>query len=373
MHKDVDHILGIRDTPEYAAAWDLELWRAVQLAKAQRELKAAERKALEEMRVRVQAKEKAELAHVEKRMRECAAREAALAKATEALEKRKAHVKEVETELRRQLDETDEFRKRLDSECDARVARIKDEVTHRLELQHQRLVEAQDQIKRTDERAANASKEYIKLYEEFSGFKTRMLSQSGPMLTQQLDAMRAQNESNLLMMTERHDRAMADARRAHRDEVAALQAETQKLREALSSKKEQARVAVHTAEQATQQRDEARAEARRLATQLGHAESAIQHFQRQLANAAARAGPPQSVRTDTPAANAARASPGQPEDPQVANARHQARLDIARWQSERANLMQESGGVYTEGSPVIVDLDRRIQHAMQFLSQHQGR
>jgi centrosomal protein CEP120 len=396
--EEAEPLMDIRDTPEYAAAWDLELWRAVQTAKMQKELRAAERKALDEMKARVQQKEKAELAQVEKRMRDCAAREGSLAKATDALERRKAKVKEVEVELRRQLDETDEFRKRLDAECDARVARIKEEVSHKLELQHQRLVESQEHVKRAEDRAATAQKEYMKLYEEFSDFKTRMLSQSGPALAQQLDALRTQHESHLVVASERHDRRMLDMQRAHREVVDKLSAELAKARDVAASKREAAKSGSQAAQRLTEERDNARGECRRLAAALAQAENAVRELhargssprgsdhhhnqhQRHLRpsdpnrtqESAHRAALKSSIARMTSDAGAFSAGgSGTPVSGRSGGGGDERRVEIRhaieRWQQEREALITESGGVYTEASPVVQDLDRRIRDASSVLA-----
>lgn len=393
-------VLDIRHTPEYAAAWDLELWRALQTAKIQKELKERERKAMEEMRVRVQQKEKSELALVEKKMRDCAVREAALAKATEALEKRKAKLKDLEGALRKQLDETDAFRQRLDSETDARVARVKEEAAHKLELQHQRLVEAQEQIVRSDDRAANAQKEYLKLWDEFSDFKTRMLSQSGPQLAQQLDAMRAQNESNMMIVVERYDKRVSEMQHRHSEDLRAAHLELKKASEALATKREQCKSANITIATLTEERDGARAEIRRLGSALQHAEQTAAALKQELDNAIAhsRAGkaaqavgtaplPPrhanphhidlQALRGSISRVTAEqeqlhdRRSGHQSQHQQPSSdspARAAARADIERLSAERDSLLRDYGGVYNASSPIVLDIEKRIRAAMHFLS-----
>jgi centrosomal protein CEP120 len=358
----------VRQTPEYAAAWDLELWKSTQVAKFQRELKDKERKLLAELAARVAKKEADDGAAAGRALRDADAKAAQLRKDGELLDRKKQRLRDLEAELRGRLAEADEFRKRLEADADDRVARVKQEVLHKLELQHFRATEAAEHGRRVEERAAAGQKEYLKLWEEFSDFKTKALAQAGPLLTTQLEAMRTQHESQLLLVTERHDRRVMEMAAQYKAQLDALSGENQRLAAQAAGRRSQGKVQAAAAGAVGMERDDAVREVQRLRQHVAALEGQQQQQQQQghaAADAQQRQALKQSVTRHAASEPHAAAAAQRPSGDAEAAA---IRDDIARWERERLNLLSNCGGAYTSTSDVIVKLDDCIRTAARSLA-----
>src|SRR5262249_31745000 len=125
------------------------------------------------------------------------------------------------------------------------ATRLKEDQAHRLELQEQRCLRAQQDAKGTEERLQQSQKEYAKLWEEFNDFKLKRISENQPQHVAQLETLRAQHESTVMMITERYERRLTEVSTASQQKIEELQRENVRLREQLSHRKGSAHDRTH--------------------------------------------------------------------------------------------------------------------------------
>lgn len=322
----------IRNSPEYAAAWDLELWKAVQLQKIQHELRSYECKGVDDAHSRILKYERDTMHQIEMKLKEVIIKEQKLASQQDQISKRRSKLIELETVLKRQIEETDDFRKRIEDEANTRVKRVKEEVMHKMELLHQRLLESQDQAKRSEERTTSSQREYLKLWEDFSEFKTKTLSLAAPQFRQQLNDALSHQESQKLLVQERHDRRIQELEQHHQERYEQLHRDHQKISEQYVHRREQCRSLQHALAAVEAERNE-------LSTEIGR-------LRQQLGSCSERHTKPQSI-------------------PVIRNVNAEVmssiQSEVSRLQKERANLLTNFGGTYHSGSAIILDLDNKIR------------
>jgi hypothetical protein len=409
---------SLRNTEEYRAAWDVEVWKALQIRQFQSEFKDSKRKQLESFKTSLEAKEKEALSAVDRHSRELTTRERRIVEEERLLERRRQKLGEQERELKSTQRQLEEHRRALDAEAELRVQRVKEEMAHRVELLQQKNAQSEDVNKRTEERLHASQAECMRLFEEFSAFKTRQFGNPDAVVAAQLERMRTDHNLELSSLQDRLDRR-------HQEQVMSLTHRCQQLEDqvttlssALASKKQSGRHKTY--------------EITRLQTNLEHAERRVQQLQREkddteskLALAHHRfgelrddsgapretmgssvvphqhhqrapgavmsssGGSRQSIRCEgsTEAEAAAlrrsvqRMTSGALVDGETvplpsrngvggglesfSEAQTSLRCEIQRLERERAALLEDTGGVYNTGSLIIRQLDSRILELSQ--------
>ncbi|RNF21434.1 uncharacterized protein Tco025E_03484 [Trypanosoma conorhini] len=166
----------VRGTVEYRAAWDVELWKAIQAARLRRELEEQKKKALAALAKFVKSREQQATDSCELREREIGRREQRLVEEEKQVEKRKWRLAEMEKDLRNARQQLADARRRAEAEAQAEVRRAKEDAAHAVALQEQRIQASEAQTKRAEERLQQAQRDYLALSEEFHRFRTRELA-----------------------------------------------------------------------------------------------------------------------------------------------------------------------------------------------------
>ncbi|ESL11802.1 hypothetical protein TRSC58_00440 [Trypanosoma rangeli SC58] len=169
-------VADVRGTVEYRAAWDVELWKAIQTARLRRELEEQKKKALAALAKFVKSREQQATESCELRERESGRREQRLVEEEKNIEKRKWRLAEMEKDLRNIRQQLAEARRRAEAEAQAEVRRAKEDAAHAVALQEQRIQAAEAHTKRAEERLQQTQRDYLMLSEEFHRFRTRELS-----------------------------------------------------------------------------------------------------------------------------------------------------------------------------------------------------
>lgn len=227
----------LRQTQEYSVAWDIEVWRNTQLSKIAQDIKERERQLLEEMKSRLAVKEKVELRQMERREQDLLAKEKKLLLDQSHHEKRKTKLIEVEREVMKQLQETEALRQRLSEESESSHRRVQEESRHAAEVYLHRATRAEADCKKMEERVAQAQSEYTKLWEEYNNFRRQKIFDAANPLSAQLEALRAQHESAIMILTERHERSVNELSTKLQSRLEAVTLENVTLREQLASTK----------------------------------------------------------------------------------------------------------------------------------------
>jgi centrosomal protein CEP120 len=234
---------AIRNTPEYRAAWDVELWRAVQLQRLEREMKEYRKRIHEEIRHAAIAKEKETSSHLDQRARELAGRERKLVEDERVIERRKLKLAEAEREMRQDSQALQEERRRAAEECEARVQRAKEDYAHKLELQKQLVAQGQLAAQRAEDRLHAAQEDFRKLYEEHNAFRMQVAKNPDSQHVQYIETLRAQHAAEVAALSERADRRLGEAVSQLQARLLAAEETSRRLSNALAQKKEQLRAA----------------------------------------------------------------------------------------------------------------------------------
>ncbi|RNF04161.1 hypothetical protein TraAM80_05313 [Trypanosoma rangeli] len=169
-------VADVRGTVEYRAAWDVELWKAIQTSRLRRELEEQKKKALAALAKFVKSREQQAMESCELRERESGRREQRLVEEEKQIEKRKWRLAEMEKDMRNIRQQLVEARRRAEAEAQAEVRRAKEDAAHAVALQEQRIQAAEAHTKRAEERLQQTQRDYLMLSEEFHRFRTRELA-----------------------------------------------------------------------------------------------------------------------------------------------------------------------------------------------------
>ncbi|KAJ3124557.1 hypothetical protein HK098_001057 [Nowakowskiella sp. JEL0407] len=186
--------LSIHDTEEYRAALELELWKAEEQAKFQKELAKTEQATLARLEEEYEKREKDRQTQIAKRINDFRALEKQMETLIGELEIREKRVEKMEVEvIRRKEDLEHEFNKKLEETRDA-ARRLHDEYKHKMEIERQRANEndaARLRIARERDELENRLK---KLEEEFVNWKRKNLTDAPEIaLKIELSEMKAEN------------------------------------------------------------------------------------------------------------------------------------------------------------------------------------
>ena len=359
-----DGMEAVRETPEYKAAWDLELWRLLQQRRIDRDLREQQKKAIEQMKANIALKDKEAQSIIERKIREVSDELKKVTTEAASQEQRRHRLLEAEKEMKRQQRELAEQRKRWETEVDDRCQRLKEEFTHRLALEQEKQKNLESTIRSHEERLASSQKEYLHLWEEFANFKTKILKEGGSgILGTQMDTLRAQHAGELVSLTERHEKAVTEISLQFERKVEALHQENKKLSSSLTQKKEHIKVLQsevnlqkEKVRDLSREVDQLRQQvARNIEPKPATVDPACNSLKKSVERVAS------AVETDSSH------SIGNPAVRSVTQAEKELRGCIDRWQREKSRLLEASGGAYTENSEVIQDLTRRIVKAQEQL------
>ena len=403
-----DTLLAVEDelrrTAEYKVAWDLELWRAVQRQRVEKEVREYRKKLHDEAKATLLSQEREIKKELEKAIGELAAKEKLFEEEERRQDRRKTKLLEAEREMERRSGLLVEHRRRLDEEAEQRVRRFKAEFEHKEELSQQRLHSLQDSLKRTEGRLEAGQKEYLKLWEEFAEFRTRTLTHA-PSEGIAMERLRVQHSGELRLLQERMERSARDAAAELSRRLEAALAEGSRATTALAHKKEQLRqvtkekgllvakvealeahiarlsCSAHTAATATAVMASSSSAAAAASGcplrgsgggSAADVASEVAALRQQLQKSISREqtfSPHQSsqgkggairglvaVADDNAGGNMLLSSP---------NSSTQAALcsQLERWRGERRRLLEMGGGAYDSSSPVIAALDANIARA----------
>lgn len=367
----------VRDTVEYRAAWDLELWKAVQADRFRKQLEKQHGVAVADLARSVRQREKMAKEEVAQRTAAVAAREEAVKAAEVQLAARQAKTAEAEREVRRMRQQLMDAQQRVEDEVRAQVRLANDTIAHRARLLEERVKAAEGQAKRADERQRQSQEEYLALYEAFSRYRTQQLTSTstlngggggggllavsstaatssalGPAF--QLEQLRAQWDAEQQLQLDRQ------AQR-HRAELATVQERCRELEE----------------------------QNRRLSAALARRREQLRHIKASGAEAAATQASPspapphgeENKGKGIGTISSAGASPAPPAGtplpasvPDAATREVVERLvrELHRLGTDRVSLVEGSGGAVRETDAVIVSMDARARDLQRQLAAVQG-
>jgi centrosomal protein CEP120 len=371
-----DQFDNIRQTPEYRAAWDVEVWKHLMQKKLERELRDAQKKAIDNMKAQVALKDKEASLIIEKKIREVADELKKVQAEAAAQETRKRKLIDAEKELRRQAADLLEHKKRVDSEAEDRIKALKNELNQRLTLEAERQKNMEQTMAQTNERLVASQKEYGKLWEEFAEFKSRILRDGGGgILTNQLDTLRAQHATEIVALTERHERRLQEIILQFERRLDDSQSEVKRLQGSVAQKKEHIKTLTSDLQAQKELTRDLQKEVELLKSQLISRSTGGSDRNQTRSGAAGNSDKPTSPaqqaeeRRSNPSSTSAPTSTKPVGAPihTVTEAEAELRRNLERWQKERQRLLETSGGAYTEKSEVIVEITRRIFAATEAL------
>ncbi|KPI83104.1 hypothetical protein ABL78_7872 [Leptomonas seymouri] len=367
--RDASH--DVRDTVEYRAAWDLELWKAVQADRFRKQLARQKSAAFADLERSVKRREKEALAELAQRAQGVALREEA-AKSVEAqLTARQGKLSEMEKDLRRMRQQLLDAQQRVEDEVRAQVRLANDTIAHRARLLEERVKAAEAQVKRADERQRQAQEDYLGLYEAFNRYRSQQLASAAsdtngflnvsstsaalsPALTPalQLEQLRAQWDAEHQLRLDRQEQL-------HKSEMAIVQERCRELEE----------------------------RNRRLTAALARRREQLRNMRGAGADTTlmASASPvpqlcvdsrKQTVAVPTSAVSVAAAATLSPPPPVMDALRRetveQIVRELRRLESDRASLVGGSSGALCETDAVIVRMNDRMRHLQQQLASVRG-
>lgn len=398
----------IRRTEEYRAAWDIELWKAVQLSAFQNEFKETKRKSLEQWKASLEHKEAERMALLDRQSRDLLSRERRIVEEEKLLEKRKQKLVEAEKEFKSLRQVLIDQKQRSDQDAEIRVQRGKEELAHRSELFQQRIQQHEETARRAEERLAVSQQEYIKLFEEFSQYKTRQLANPDAYASHHIERLRADHVAEMTALQDRLDRRHQEhtltlTMRCQQleDTVKRLTGNVASRKQSMKGNEEQISMMRGQLEASKREIDRLLLENDTLKSRLeltsrgspaGAASSphvqqsgvAVSPFQRQLSNgttqssgstrggdmpeieklreAVSRCAEEDRRRAASQQPIAASSSPSSAQRSSSTFVQDQGGLksEVQRLERERRTLLEESGGAYTVHSDVIQRMDKRI-------------
>ncbi|CCW69688.1 unnamed protein product [Phytomonas sp. Hart1] len=232
----------IRKTEEYQAAWDLELWKAIQAERFRRQLEQHRTRALKDLAQLVKRKEEETTTAMARRGEGLKAREASLEKEAAALKRRERALGESERGLQRVRQQLLEAQRRVEEES-SEHARQLHEATHRASLLQARVQAAELQAQRAEERQRQTHADYLRLYADLRRERCEGApaggggepddARVGPLREHYVEEQRLLRER----MEQRHRAALAEVTQRCRE----LEAHNEHLAAALARRREQLR------------------------------------------------------------------------------------------------------------------------------------
>ncbi|CAD2221763.1 hypothetical protein AGDE_06349 [Angomonas deanei] len=245
-----DPLESIRETEEYRAAWDLELWKGIQADLFSKNLEKQKKKATADLHRLIQAKAKEHQAALAQRTVDLDHREEKVRLGEEQLVQRQQRLAEMEKDLRRTRQQLSDAQRRVEEEVRAQVRRANEDIAHKAKLLQERVLAAEEQTKKAEERQRQSHNEYLQLYESFNRFRTEQLSAnqeitSGSRVFQdmqaQLQIMRSQHAEEQRLQLEKLEQKHQSQLREVLQRNKELEEQNRRLSLALARRREQLR------------------------------------------------------------------------------------------------------------------------------------
>lgn len=249
---DADVLNGLRQSAEYKAAWDMELWKAVQAERFRQQLERQRARAMADLARSVKQKEQDAVEAVERRSAALTAKEAKLERELRAVAQAEARLAERERGVRRMRQQLLDAQRRVEDEVRAQVRRANDDITHKALMLQDRVKAAEAQAQRAEERQRQAQSDYLELYEEFHRFRTQQLTtgggsgqraaaEEGERVAAEILKLRTEHQEEMRLLREgleqRHRQELDDVLRRNRE----LEEQNRRLTGALARRREQLR------------------------------------------------------------------------------------------------------------------------------------
>lgn len=340
---------NVRQTVEYRAAWDLELWRAIQASKLRQQLETQKKKALTELSRLVKTREQQAVAGLEMREQEVSHREQRLAEEEKQMERRKWRLVEMEKDVRLLRQQLVDARRRAGTDAKVEVRRAKEDADHAIELQEQRVLAAEAQAKRADERLQQAQRGYLALSEEFHRFRTRELTSPPEKLSTVEARMRSEFVMEQQNLQDRLERRHQERLQQVEDRCSRLQEENSRLTELSIRRKEQLRRSADEIDRLKQLNRELEERLRKVGQKSLSIDSAADVKERKRCQRGV-ASPSLEAQADPDIAALVR--------------------EVERLRSERRIIVETSAGALDEDSDVVRSLDKRINDILDQLRAH---
>ncbi|KAF8289980.1 hypothetical protein BCY84_22071 [Trypanosoma cruzi cruzi] len=333
----------VRGTVEYRAAWDVELWKAIQAARLRRQLEEQKKRALAALAKFVKLREQQATERCELREREIGRREQRLVEEEKQMEKRKWRLAEMEKDIQHMRQQLADARRRAEAEAQAEVKRAKEDAAHAVALQEQRIQAAEAQTKRAEERLQQAQRDYLALSEEFHRFRTRELAGPSEKATSVETRLRREFAVEQQALQDRLERRHMEREEQLTRRCRELEEENKRLTALATKRKEQMR---RTAEEVEQ---------------LISAKKKIEHRLRRKSAIDATADVTDTVKKkkDLAVGDVISKVPAADVAP-VAK-------ELERLRSERRIILEGSAGALDQDSDVVRCLDARINELLERL------
>lgn len=228
--EDAANFTALRETEEYRAAWDLEVWRALKLKQLDEELAEHRKKAMTHFRASLAVKEQTELAAIEREKKELAIVQRRAQDEMKDIDIRKRKLLEIDKELRTQQAKVSHDAKRWEADSNAKVQAAKEECAQKVTLMMERVKAYEEQWKRSEERLRQTQDELMKCQEAFGAFRTQQLTAGqGGILDLHVEKLRTQHQADLTAMENRLQVRFDDRLAALQRRNEALEEENKKL------------------------------------------------------------------------------------------------------------------------------------------------
>ncbi|CAG9572242.1 conserved hypothetical protein [Leishmania major strain Friedlin] len=360
----------VRDTVEYRAAWDLELWKAVQADRFRKELEKQRSVAFADLERLVKRREREARVALQQRTTAVALREEAVQAVETRLAEQQQHVSDMEKDVRRMRQQLLDAQQRVEDEVRAQVRLANDTIAHRARLLEERVKAAEAQARRADERQRLAQQEYLSLYEAFSRYRTQQLASpgsasggttatamGGPASSSfSVEQLRTQWETEHQLQLDRQAQRHASDMAAAQQRCRELEEQNRRLTAALARRREQLRRHAESASPPP------------LPTSVSQRPPS--HAGREDREGPSGSGTAASS-SSTPSSNVGAATTAllQPAHKEtLRDVVERTSRELHRLETERSSLVEGSSGALRETDTVIVRIDARIRELREHLS-----
>ncbi|KAI0208621.1 DUF3668 domain-containing protein [Lamellibrachia satsuma] len=180
-----------RETMEYKAALELEMWKEQEEGKFEDQLKMKEKQLMQALSVEWKRRDKEREVLVKKKVSEYSVLEKKLQKTLNDLEKREQQLSSKEQEVLRLRKELQREHERKLTEMREASRRLKEDCDHKIQLERERMKEMEEHIGKLKQQLSEAEERYHRLDAEFASYRS---AQSGK------PEVKLQSEINLLTL-----------------------------------------------------------------------------------------------------------------------------------------------------------------------------
>jgi centrosomal protein CEP120 len=183
----------IRNTPEYAAAWELELWKQQEKHKFMQHLKQKERHHIQALKSEIVSREDKHRQKLQEHRQQLEEFEKNLKEKLSQMERREQKLIDVDQELKRRRAEleSDHARKLEDMKHVIKLA--KEDCLHKIEMERGRAEELDKLNKQQSSRIENLEEQYRRSLEEYHEFRKQVSSSDQTLLQTQLNKLSLEN------------------------------------------------------------------------------------------------------------------------------------------------------------------------------------